>query len=437
MLETEQRIKMPDLVKELFPEGYELLPGTNQIYEFEFALGEYRSLSLSELVARSAYFHKVNGQETNHYRICADSALHMDESSSARLKSFFQVYRFKTSYATHGLFPYRGKFHPQLIKAIMNLMGLRKSETVLDPMMGSGTTNIEASLIGINSIGIDASPFCRLMAQTKVDAMNMDLKEFLECAKNPTEIFDCYNSKVKQRSLITEEKEVACRFTTDSELYNLFLLCYLDAVGYARRRKNKHPGELFPIVLQRYIQALTNFLTVKSTLRLELGKATIIEGDARNLTNLDAGKIKAIGDETIDGIITSPPYSFAIDYVESDRLQLEYMGYDIKDLRNRMIGLRGSGLKNQVQNYLLDLDAITAEMSRVLRKGKYCTVIIGSNTMQLERALVGLGIKLEDELVEISERHNMKLSKRVIRPIEGIRNTMKTESILFFQNENH
>jgi len=44
MLETKQRINMPDLVKELFPEGYALLPGTNQVYELEFALGEYRSL---------------------------------------------------------------------------------------------------------------------------------------------------------------------------------------------------------------------------------------------------------------------------------------------------------------------------------------------------------------------------------------------------------
>lgn len=437
MLETRQRIKMPELAKELFPEGYELLSGTNQIYELEFALGEYRSLSQSELVARSAYFHRVNGQETNHYRICADSALYVDESSSARLKSFFQAYRFKTSYATHGLFPYRGKFHPQLIKAIMNLMGLQDGETVLDPMMGSGTTNIEASLIGIDSIGIDASPFCRLMTQTKIDAMSMGLAEFLECAKNPTEIFEYYNSKTRQRSLIKEEKETTCSFTTDSELHNLFLLCYLDSVGYARRRKSKDPRELFPIVLHRYIQALTNFLTIKNKLGLKLGKATIIEGDARDLRKLGANKIKTIGDETIDGIITSPPYSFAIDYVEGDRLQLEYMGHNIKDLRNRMIGLRGSGLKNQVQNYLSDIDMVAAEMQRVLKKDKYCTVIIGSNTMQLERALAGLGIRLEDELVKVSEKHGLTLSKKVTRPIEGIRNTMKTESILFFQKENH
>jgi DNA modification methylase len=428
---------MPELATELFPEGYELLPGTNQIYELEFALGEYRSLSQPELIARSAYFYKVNGQETNHYRICADSALYMDESSSARLRSFFQTYRFKTSYATHGLFPYRGKFHPQLIKAIMNLMGLQRGEVVLDPMMGSGTTNIEASLIGIDSIGIDASPFCRLMAQTKIDAMSMDLTEFLECAKNPAEIFKYYNSKATQSSLIKEEKGTALSFTKDSELHNLFLLCYLDSVGYARRRKSKDPRELFPIVLKRYIQALTNFLNIKNKLGLKLGKATIIEGDARDLKNLGANKIKTVGDETMDGIITSPPYSFAIDYVEGDRLQLEYLGQDVKDLRNRMIGLRGSGLKNQVQNYLSDINMVAKEMRRVLKKGKYCTIIIGSNTMQLERALAGLGIRLEEELIKISEKNGLTLSKRVTRPIEGIRNTMKTENILFFQKENH
>jgi len=152
--------------EKLFPEGYELLPGTNQIYELEFAIGEYKSLDSSELLARSAYFHKVKGEETFHYKLCAGSPLYVDESSLMRLKSFFQVYKFKTGYATHGLFPYRGKFHPQLVKAILNNMGLKKNEIVLDPMTGSGTTNIEASLIGLDSIGIDVSPFCRYSPTT-------------------------------------------------------------------------------------------------------------------------------------------------------------------------------------------------------------------------------------------------------------------------------
>jgi tRNA G10 N-methylase Trm11 len=432
LLETERKLQIPTLPKELFPEGYELLPGTNQIYELELALGEFRSLSSSDLVARSAYFQKVDGQETHHYLLCADSALRTGENS-ARLKSFFQAYRFKTSYATHGLFPYRGKFHPQLIKAIMNTIGLRRGETILDPMMGSGTTNIEASLIGINSIGIDASPFCRLIAQTKVDAMNMNLEEFLKCAKNPIGIFDYFNSRENQRSLISDETEKTCGLIPNSDIYNLFLLCYLDSVGYARRRKSKNAAELFPVVLERYVQALTNFIMMKKKLGLQLGKSTIIEGDARNLNDLSSETLTSIQDETIDGIITSPPYSFAIDYLEGDRTQLEYFGYDIKSLRNRMIGLRGSDLKNKVYNYFEDMNKTVEEMSRVLKEESYCVIIIGSNTAQLERALTGMGVNLEDELTKIAEKHDLGLSKRITRPIEGIRNVMKNESVLFLK----
>ena len=72
-------------------------------------------------------------------------------------------------------FPYRGKFHPQMIKGLMNVMGLKPGDTVLDPMMGSGTVLVEACLMGIKSIGIDASPFCRFMTQTKLDVLTMSL----------------------------------------------------------------------------------------------------------------------------------------------------------------------------------------------------------------------------------------------------------------------
>ncbi|MCJ7761707.1 site-specific DNA-methyltransferase [Candidatus Bathyarchaeota archaeon] len=158
------------LVRELLPPGYELVPGVNQIYELELALAEYRFLSKSELVKRSAYFQKVDGVETYHYQLCSGAPLRIDETTSIRLRTFFQAYQFKTGYATHGLFPYRGKFHPQLIKAIINIIGVKPGDIVLDPMTGSGTTNIEASLLGIDSIGVEASPFCCLMARAKANA---------------------------------------------------------------------------------------------------------------------------------------------------------------------------------------------------------------------------------------------------------------------------
>jgi tRNA G10 N-methylase Trm11 len=69
--------------------------------------------------------------------------------------------------ATHGLFPYRGKFHPQLIRALLNILNVKKGNIVLDPMAGSATVAVEANLLGIDAISIDISPFCRLIGKVK------------------------------------------------------------------------------------------------------------------------------------------------------------------------------------------------------------------------------------------------------------------------------
>ena len=50
----------------------------------------------------------------------------------------------------------------------MNIIVLKEGENVLDSMTGFGAVNIEASIIGVNLIGIDMSPFCILMSRAKV-----------------------------------------------------------------------------------------------------------------------------------------------------------------------------------------------------------------------------------------------------------------------------
>lgn len=62
----------------------------------------------------------------------------------------FEEADFSTGYATHGLFPYRGKFHLQLKKSILNILKIKPGDMVLDPMCGRGTLNVEASIIGLN-----------------------------------------------------------------------------------------------------------------------------------------------------------------------------------------------------------------------------------------------------------------------------------------------
>ncbi len=62
-----------------------------------------------------------------------------------------------SSYASHDLHAFAAKFPPQLPRAFIR--GLTKSgDIVLDPMMGSGTTVVEALLEGRQGVGLDIDP---------------------------------------------------------------------------------------------------------------------------------------------------------------------------------------------------------------------------------------------------------------------------------------
>jgi SAM-dependent methyltransferase len=411
-----------DVRSRVLPEGYELVPGLNSIYELDLALAEASALSKNDAIRRSAYFARIDGRETVHYKLCSGSPLQVDQGSF-RMRAFFEVFKFKTSYATHGLFPYRGKFHPQLIKAIMNIIGLKPGDIVLDPMTGSGTTNIEASVIGINSIGFDMNPFAVFMARAKTEGLFLTEKQLPDLESTAMSAYETLSDQDNGLIKGNEKRKQLNR----NDIHSIILLCYLDAVGYSARVKTKKLPELFPIVLQRYMTALRNFVQVRDELDLRLGDAKIEQADARDMS--------AIASDSVDGIVTSPPYSFAIDYLKGDAPQLQYLGYDVKSLRETMIGLRGTGLKNQVYSYAEDMNRALGEMARVLKSEHHAVVIIGSNTVQLEKVLNATGLRLEDELVKLGEKHGLHLVQRFERPIEGIQNVMRSEHILFMKKQ--
>lgn len=156
----------------LFPDGYRLLPGLREIYELQLARLEAGTLTKAQLVDQGAFFYSIDGIVTRHVLTCGGETLKLPDYSAEKLKSFFANNGFRTGYATHGLFPYRGKFHPQMVRGILNVIGVTKGDTVLDPMMGSGTLPVEASVMGIDAIGLDASPFCVFIGETKDFRLN-------------------------------------------------------------------------------------------------------------------------------------------------------------------------------------------------------------------------------------------------------------------------
>lgn len=59
-------------------------------------------------------------------------------------------------WATHNA-GYRGNFAPQIARNIIEMYSA-KGDTILDPMVGAGTTLIEAKLLARNAVGLDINP---------------------------------------------------------------------------------------------------------------------------------------------------------------------------------------------------------------------------------------------------------------------------------------
>jgi hypothetical protein len=132
------------------------------------------------------------------------------------------------------------------------------------------------------------------------------------------------------------------------------------------------------------------------------GGITIALGDARHMRQIE--------DQSIDAIVTSPPYLNAIDYLRGHRLALVWLGHRIGDLRvvrAESIGAeRGpshperdaalideltSDLKGilhlplrfrgMLGRYAIDMAALMAEAYRVLRSGRSATLVVGDSTL--------------------------------------------------------
>lgn len=403
---------IPSFISKSFGDNIELLPSVDELFEIEMAFLEFNCLSKEELLERSAFIKSIDNQHTKHYLLYSNYNATINESRTAQTQAYFEEGQFSTGYSTHGLFPYRGKFHPQLIKGLLNILGVEKGETILDPMAGSGTANIEAAQMGINSVACDVSPFCQFMIKVKYESLTIDLNLLENTPLDNKKLFDFF----KQGNVLQRISEV--KDTEKQKIYNLAFLAWLDALGYSKRVVRSNHEQLFEKVLLRYVE------TVKSTLKNpyfkqnEIGKTTI-------LNHSEALKID-LPNESVDCVITSPPYSFAIDYVENDKDQLEFLGYDTKELKNKLIGLRGKNKTDRLNNYFEDMDKVCAEISRVLKKDKYFAMIIGSNTNQTG------GIRLEETIINSAKKYNLPLVKSILKPIKGMRNTMKDEYILIF-----
>jgi DNA modification methylase len=379
-----------------------LFDNTQFIYELDLARMELEALSgnvsvdkhlremfvpnkrgLSEILRRRvAYFKTVNGEFTDYYLI----------QRYNRTRSVNQ-------YLTHWFYPYKGKFHPQMIRALLNIIGVRRGETVLDPFIGSGTTSVECQLLGINSIGFDISPLCVLISKVKTES----------------------EGALERIAYYVKEKKAAFNIECiekieDEKVRNFFKLAEMIAHSdVARRRKNFNRSYAENVI--KMFKSINDFRLVKEKLRLRLGSVRVEKADARALPLEDA---------SVDAIITSPPYSIALNYVKNDAHALRALGLDIEAIKDQFIGVRGSGLQ-KLKLYEKDMKLSIKEMARVLKPGGACVIVIGNIKLQRKE------VPTDKMMVDYCEDVGLMLENRIEKIIYGLYNVMQKEWILIFK----
>jgi site-specific DNA-methyltransferase (cytosine-N4-specific) len=256
-------------------------------------------------------------------------------------------------YGPHGIHEYRGKFFPQLVKALINMADLPRNGVVADPMCGSGTTLVESVLAGYKTLGLDYNPLSVLMARTKCALLSVapeDLiiayrilrdklvsrgmhnhKQDLRYFYSLPEADQSYLRKWFAEQVLLDLDEIAQLLNSleagpISDLMNLALSNILRTVSWQKkddlrvRKEIRLDVDIDPIkeFLEEMGRTVRMVLAVLYQNRTSLGSFNVQEEDARMASKIWKAK-------SVDIIVTSPPYATALPYLDTDRLSLIYL----------------------------------------------------------------------------------------------------------------
>ncbi|OCQ94355.1 hypothetical protein BCD67_06785 [Oscillatoriales cyanobacterium USR001] len=260
-------------------------------------------------------------------------------------------------YGTHGIHEYRGKFFPQLVRALINIAKVPEQGIVADPMSGSGTTVAEAILAGCHAIALDLNPLSVLIGKTKCGLLSLEPQLIIDNYYNiERKLLDLdlgsISSKLSyfDQLLLADQKYLHNWFSPNilfeldriaslinsvdcqsfQDLMRLSLSNIIRQVSWQKKddlRVHKeitdtthiHPIENFLTELERSVKNIVSFLSLNQN--FSLGTFNIQTGDAREMNTAWHNWCGLV-----DVVITSPPYATALPYLDTDRLSLYYLG---------------------------------------------------------------------------------------------------------------
>jgi hypothetical protein len=347
-----------------------------------------------ELLRRLAFTSSIeapSGVLPTDAHLLEQSALYLRNGNCGKLQNGERSSRKESSYLTHGLHKYKGKFYPQLCRSLINIAGIEAQDLVLDPFMGSGTTLVECAISGIDSLGFDLNPLAHLVASAKLELLRTPIERLFRSLKRfeMTLAAQCreiglswggYGSPepAGNGSFLATILAEECGLPEATDEIRRWFPCAVSqklvAILRSLKRVESAPfRRLVQVCLSDQIRSVSqqdprdlrirrraeeitdapvlSLLSEKLLKELEKLKAGIavlgaqVEGIARtelrDARTLERRDHPILSQRRVDAIVTSPPYANALPYIDTDRLSL------------LVLGLLSTRARNQVQKQII------------------------------------------------------------------------------------
>lgn len=348
--------------------------------------------------------------------------------------SFRDVGRSQTTAFTHDYHRYPAKFIPQIVHKLIGDYAPNSTQIVCDPFGGCGTTLVEAKLLGHKSVGFDINPVAKLITQTKTTAIRPwtlanSRNKFLKYYENAPLVSYNHHQRISywfDESTIQELDKIyfAIKKIKNHNVRRFFLCSFSHNLKNCSRwlMKSIKPtidkNKVLPNPKETFLRHLDSMIKKNERFYSTLTQSGYINIPAK-MYRRDSTKKLPIKSETVDLIITSPPYVTSYEYADLHQLSLLWFGDDPKhfkkwhrfsnefiDFRRNFIGTSSKEKKNgefnsiigekivadlskierplaiDVANYFLDMKRVFAEMYRILKTGKKACIIIGNTSLR-------------------------------------------------------
>jgi len=293
-----------------------------------------------------------------------------------------------TIYATHGLHAFAAKCPPPLVKYGLRYYS-KPGEIVLDPMSGSGTTIVEARLMGRNALGYDIDPLARLIAQVKSRIVNdnhIEAAYKIITRKLARDVIalqsGAITSALRQRATPPDFPNRDYWFEEDVSAALALLSYHISNTPMPERVRDFFWVTFSSLILAKNSVAnardiihsrahywqhtkppnvLDKFASRVSIMRRQMAK---FRKNCRTIPNItaearvgDARQLK-LRSETIDLVFTSPPYATALDYPRAHFLAVAWMqealGVSLQEYRAQAPSYIGSERGHMEKEFTID-----------------------------------------------------------------------------------